>query len=104
MPIRIDRLLINYRLFFSSDDFVQAYKRLKYIQDYALFRQQQAKLIKKAQDDIDAQVLKLEAKREEKQNLISQKRTERNQLIVEKQEREVVYRELKSKESELKKN
>ena len=88
---------------FSSDDFVQAYKRLKYIQDYALFRQQQAKLIKKAQDDIDAQVLKLEAKREEKQNLISQKRMERNQLIVEKQEREVVYRELKSKESELKK-
>lgn len=88
---------------FSSEDFVQAYKRLKYIQDYALFRQQQAKLIKKAQEDIDKQVLELEEKKVEKQSLIADKRKERNQLIVEKQERELVYKELKTRESEVKK-
>lgn len=88
---------------FSSDDFVQAYRRLKYIQDYALYRQQQAKLIEKAQEDIDKQVEELEKKKKEKQDLIIEKRNERNQLIVEKQEREIVYKDLKSREKEVKK-
>lgn len=87
---------------FSSDDFAQAYKRLKYIQDYALYRQEQARLIKDARAEIDSQMVHLNNKKLEKQQLIIDKQKERDHLAVEKNEKQEVYKELKSKEKEIK--
>ena len=80
---------------FSSDDFSEAYKRLKYIQELAAFRQEQAKLIKKAQLDIDSQVYILERKLEEKQLIIIDKQKERDELSKERNEKEIATKELK---------
>ena len=54
---------------FSSKDFNQAYKRLKYLQQYSSYRKRQAELIIKTKEAIDAKITKLEGIRTEKASL-----------------------------------
>ncbi len=88
---------------FSAENFNQAFKRLKYFQQYAQYRQAQAENIQQTQQKIDAQIKMLEAIKKSKEGLLKAKLNERNLLAKEKGEKEAVVSNLKGKESELRK-
>lgn len=86
---------------FSSDDFNQAYKRLKYLQQYTSYRKRQAQLIVKTKESIDKKIEYLETVRNEKQVLLSSLENEKQNYNREKNEQEDVLTNLKQKEKEL---
>lgn len=94
-----DRLMF----IFSADNFNQAFKRLKYFQQYAQYRRAQADNILETQNYIDAQLRMLEAIRRSKKGLLQAKLNERNTLAQEKNQKESVVSQLKGKEKQLKK-
>ncbi len=89
---------------FSADDFNQAYKRLKYFQQYAAYRELQADRIVSTQDSLDANLQLLEAIRNSKEGLLKAKLNERNVLSSEKSKKQEVVNSLKGKEKQLKKD
>jgi len=86
---------------FSSQDFNQAYKRLKYLQQYTSYRKRQAQLIVKTKESIDKKIENLTSIREEKQTLLYSLENERSNYTREKIEQEGVLTNLKKKEKEL---
>lgn len=86
---------------FSSEDFNQAYKRLKYLQQYTSYRKRQAQLIVKTTTSISNKIGELEDIRREKQVLLSSLENERKNYTMEKVEQEGVLTNLKRKEGEL---
>ncbi len=88
---------------FSSDDFNQAYKRLKYLQSYSEYRQKQAELIVLTKESLEKKVIELEIKKNTFNNLLNKKQEEKRQLDVESSEKDKVIQELKGKENELRK-
>ena len=86
---------------FSSSNFNQAYKRLKYLQQYTEYRKRQAQLILKTREEINRKIATLESTRGEKKVLLRSLQTEQENYRDEKSEREVVLNELKRKESDL---
>ena len=66
---------------FASEDFNQAYKRLKYLQQYSQFRQAQAKQITLTKLQLDTQITRLEDRKIEKELLIKNTRQEKEYLI-----------------------
>lgn len=93
-----DRLMF----IFSAQDFNQAYKRLKYLQQYSSFRKQQGQLILATQDSIGLRINTLELAKQEKQELIQNIQNEAQLLAGEKQLQQKVFNTLNSKEKELK--
>jgi len=87
---------------FSAQDFNQAYKRLKYLQQYSEFRKQQGELILLTQDSIGIRIQGLEASKKEKEELIDNIKNEAQLLASEKQEQQKVFNALTTKEKELK--
>ncbi|MBL4707095.1 MAG: peptidoglycan DD-metalloendopeptidase family protein [Flavobacteriales bacterium] len=87
---------------FSADNFNQAFKRLKYFQQYAQYRQGQAKKIEAEREVIDAQIRILEAIRKSKEGLLKAELNERKELASEKSQKEKVVSSLKGKEKQLK--
>ncbi len=92
-----DRLMF----LFSSKDFNQAYKRLKYLQQYSDYRKQQAKIIVLVQGDLTQKITILERKRKEKTSLVVSKEKEKLELIEDKKEKEGIITELHFKEREI---
>ena len=88
---------------FSSESFSQAYARLKYIQQYAVFRKKQAQDILKTEDEILAKLRELKLRRSEKNALLGIQEQEVTQLASEKTEQEKVLTTLQKREKELKK-
>lgn len=88
---------------FSADNFNQAFKRLKYFQQYAQYRQAQGQQILLTKSEIDEQIKLLEAIKASKEGLLKAKRNEYNLLAQEKQKKQSVYNSLKGKEKQLKK-
>ena len=86
---------------FSAKDFNQAYRRLKYIQQYTDYRQKQADLIIETQLQLDSEIQLLQKKNEEKRNLLDVEETEKLVLAKEKSEKEEVLTELQKKEQQL---
>lgn len=64
----------------SSKNFNQAYKRLKYINQYAKFRERQGKEILTKRDDIISKTKKLKDQKNDKVRLLKNKKTEQNQI------------------------
>ncbi|MEQ9062940.1 MAG: peptidoglycan DD-metalloendopeptidase family protein [Vicingaceae bacterium] len=89
---------------FSSKDFNQAYKRLKYLQQYSSYRKRQAELIIQTKTEIDSKIKRLEAIRMEKQVLLNSLDNEKRNLTGEKIQQEGVLTNLQKKEKELKKD
>lgn len=87
---------------FSAHNFNQAFKRLKYFQQYAQYRQEQAKKIEAEQAEIDAQIRILEAIKKSNEGLLKAKLNERNVLSGEKSQQERIVKSLKGKEKQLK--
>lgn len=86
---------------FASKDFNQAYKRLKYIQQYSEYRKSQAQLIVKNQENLEANIATLKKTKQEKAALISLEEQEKQKLSIEKKERESVVKKLQGKEQDL---
>ncbi|MCD4747585.1 MAG: peptidoglycan DD-metalloendopeptidase family protein [Bacteroidales bacterium] len=92
-----DRLMF----LFASDDFNQAFKRLKYLQQYSTYRKKQVELILKTQKELNQNIEKLESHKTEKTALLQSKEKEKNQLTKEKNEKDNTIKQLTQKEKKL---
>lgn len=89
---------------FASNDFQQAFMRLKYLKQYSDYRHKQAELIVKTKAEINAKILELEAKKTDKRVLLTSENEEKQNLSDEKTEKEKMFSELQSQENKLKKD
>jgi septal ring factor EnvC (AmiA/AmiB activator) len=87
----------------SSADFNQAYKRIKYFQQYAKHRQQQAVAIETTKTSLESRTEELADKKLKMAYLVEDKEKEKIQLSTEKEEQGEMVQTLKEKEKELKK-
>ena len=87
---------------FASDNINQAYKRLKYIQQYAEYRKGQSEEIIATQAALEAKIIALNETNAEKTVLVSMEKQERQNLAIEKAEQESIVQQLQGKEQELK--
>jgi murein hydrolase activator len=92
-----DRLMF----LFASKDFNQAYKRLKYLQQYSEYRKKQAELIVKTKDLLSRKIKDFEVVKLQKLSLLTAEEQEKNLLAEEKKEQEETLNVLKNKEKEL---
>jgi murein hydrolase activator len=92
-----DRLMF----IFASRDFNQAYKRIKYFQQYAAYRRTQAALIEQTRLEINEKIAALEQNRKDKIELALVLKNEQNKLSQERETQNVVYRNLSQKEKDL---
>lgn len=86
---------------FSAQDFSQAYRRLKYMQQYSYYRQKQAEMIKKTQELLNKKITELEEKKRQKQQLLGIEEQEKQVLAKEKVEQEKTLTQLQEQEKEL---
>jgi septal ring factor EnvC (AmiA/AmiB activator) len=94
-----DRLIF----IFASEDFNQAYQRLKYFQQYNDYRKQQALLIQIKQKRLEIKIEDLAAIREQKNNLLTGEERQRQELTREREEKNKSVQALSKKEKELQK-
>jgi len=95
----------NDRLMFilSSEDFNQAYRRMKYFQQYTKYRKNQAEKIVVTQKNLEYETEQLKEQKGEKIKLLANKEKERGHLTNEKSKKNTEVNRLKRKESELRK-
>ena len=86
----------------SSEDFNQAYKRIKYFQQYAKHRQQQAEAIELTRKSLEVRTEELADKKLKMAYLVEDKEKEKIQLSTEKEQQDKMVKTLKQKEKELK--
>ena len=86
---------------FSSKSFNQAYLRIKYMQQYSLFRQQQASKIIGVTRTLSSKLSYLEAQKREKLSLLKNKESEKLILFSEKEEQNYNINQLSQKEKML---
>ncbi|MGB3946771.1 MAG: peptidoglycan DD-metalloendopeptidase family protein [Bacteroidia bacterium] len=89
---------------FASKDFEQAFMRLKYLQQYSLYRKKQADMILATKADLDVKVQELESKKSEQRSLLNNEQSEKQNLTSEKKEKEQIFSSLQQQESKLKKD
>jgi septal ring factor EnvC (AmiA/AmiB activator) len=89
---------------FAASDFNQAYKRLKYIQEYNEARKKQILSISNKQHELGQQVQELEQKKSEKKDLLGNQEVEKKDLTAKKTEKEELLSDLQQKEVQLKKD
>jgi septal ring factor EnvC (AmiA/AmiB activator) len=88
---------------FAAQNFNQAYKRLKYLQQFSEYRQRQAKYIEEAQRKLEIKRQELEVNKKEKNGLLIEEQVEKVILGKEKSEQEKMAKQLSAKESTLRK-
>lgn len=88
---------------FSSDDFNQAFKRLKYLQEYSEYRKQQAREIENIQYSLGVKKTQLELQKKEKVSLKIGEEGEKLNITKEKSEQEKLMKNLTVQESTLRK-
>jgi len=88
---------------FGAEDFNQAYKRIRYLQQYSDYRTQQVENMKRVEERVKEEQIELTAKKEEFEGLLADQKGEKSKITSEKKQIEVLYADLKDKESELKK-
>ena len=89
---------------FASKDFNQAFKRLKYFEQYSEYRKTQVQIIQSKQDSLQLTINKLETLKEEKQGLRKKEESEKNQINKKKITQQRGLNKLKGKEKQLKKD
>ncbi|MCF8309262.1 MAG: peptidoglycan DD-metalloendopeptidase family protein [Bacteroidales bacterium] len=86
---------------FSSDDFNQAIRRMRYFKQYSRYRHEQTQLIKSTHDSIEQKNAKLRQMREKKISLKARREMEKKNLVEEKTEHNKAVKRLANKEKEL---
>lgn len=87
---------------FASDDFNQAYKRLKYLQQFSESRKKQAQEIEATQKKINATIAELNAQRKEQSALLADQEKEKKVLDEQKGVKSKALANLTSQEKEYK--
>jgi len=87
---------------FSSSNFNQALMRLKYLQQYSVYRKKQADEIVATQSQLQGMLLQLKESKHEKNVLLGNEEAEKDSLNIEKAEQEIVLNSLQQKEKDLK--
>lgn len=95
-----DRLMF----IFASQNFNQAFKRLKYFEQYSQYRKNQVRIIQHKQDSLQSSITKLMKLKEEKTILRQKEENEISQINRKKIKQERGLRELRGKEKQLKKD
>ena len=88
---------------FASNDFNQAYKRLKYMQEFGEYRRRQAGYIEGTQKDLHVKIVALDHDKKEKSNILLDQEKEKEKLGKEKDSQAQVVNTL-SKQEKLTKN
>ncbi len=86
----------------SAENFNQAYRRMKYLQQFSRHRRAQAESIKRMQEEIVAEIEKLEKIKVQKEALAVEKKNENHNLQIEKTGKNRMVSDLMKKEKELK--
>ncbi len=89
---------------FSASTFDQLAMRLKYMEQYSAARKQQAAAIKKVQEQLAEQVLVIEGKKDEKNKLLGEEVSEKNNLDGLKRKQSSIIGALTKEEKRLKKD
>lgn len=98
---RNQKYKMNLSFIFTAENFNQAYKRIKYLQKIAEFRQKQAKLIKRLQEVLTDNIEDLEEDKKDKEILLVEEQKERDKLNGEKSEANSLVVKLQKKEKQL---
>lgn len=88
---------------FSSKDFNQAFKRLKYFEQYSQYRRKQVQIIEQKQDSLQLSIEKLNVLKEEKEHLRTREEKEKRSISKEKIKQQRDLNKLRGKEKKLKK-
>ncbi len=88
---------------FASESFNQAYQRLKYYQQYSVYRKTQIKLIEQTQEKLEQKKRQLEVQKLSQKELLSSNETEKKQLAQEQDVKNQAVRKLQKKEKSLRK-
>jgi murein hydrolase activator len=97
----------NYHLLmfiFASNDFNQAYKRMKYLQQYGEYRRSQATQIVGTQEHLTGKKQELEQKKNEKTSLRNTEQKQKSTLEKEKKDQDKLLVKLTDREKKLKKD
>lgn len=86
---------------FSSKNFTQAYKRLKYLQQYTEYRKAQADAIIRTQSLLGNKKVELERQKSSKLTLKQRQELEKNSLALEKQDKDATIKKLSKQEKNL---
>lgn len=86
---------------FAAKDFNQAYKRLKYLQQFATYRERQAASIESKQKDLHVKIVELDKTKEQKHSLLLDQEKEKNNLGKERNDQSVAVKNLTSQEKQL---
>ena len=87
---------------FASQNFNQAYKRLKYLQQFSEYRKKQATYIEGTAKDLNVKIEQLDRNKREKSNLLDDQQKERRTLGVQKNSKSKVLTGLSRQERQLK--
>jgi septal ring factor EnvC (AmiA/AmiB activator) len=87
---------------FASKDFNQAYKRIKYLQQFGQYRKKQANYIQSTQQTLNNKITILDKSLKEKSNLLKEQESERNKLGKNKSKQSAVLNQFTRKEREYK--
>ncbi|WP_316771071.1 murein hydrolase activator EnvC family protein [Pedobacter frigiditerrae] len=87
---------------FAANDFNQAYKRIKYLQQFGQYRKKQAAYIQGTEKDLNNQISVLDHDLKNKTNLLKEQLNEKNRLDKKKSEQAVVLNNLSKDERKYK--
>jgi murein hydrolase activator len=86
----------------AASDFNQAYRRLKYLQQYSQSRKKQIFRIQKLSGDIGLEITEMERQKNEKVVLLQERQNESSRLVRERQQQNFIVQDLRKRETELK--
>lgn len=87
---------------FAAKDFNQAYKRLKYLQQFGTYRTRQAEYIKSTQKDLNNKIVQLDKNKKEKSSLLQDQEKEKATLGKERNTQSSVVSKLSKQEKQTK--
>lgn len=86
---------------FSSENFNQAYKRLKYLQQFSEYRKKQARYIEETEAELTGKIVELDKNKREKSELLVSQEKEKQTLGKEKNSQSNVLNKLSKQEKQL---
>lgn len=87
---------------FAARDFNQAYKRIKYLQQFGQYRKKQAGFIENTQQDLNGKIKVLDKTLREKSSLLKDQEIEKDRLARDKSEQSVALNKLSKQEKQFK--
>lgn len=85
----------------SSQDFLQAYKRIQYMKQYADFRKMQGEEIRTKQQKLESAEQKLQTNKKEKEKVLVETEQEKKELEKEKQEQERLVKSIQKDKKQI---